>query len=79
MDIEVDEVEQLVHPCNGYSGSAQFIPRSCSRLEELNLFVHEMDMDEVEKEEWVCKELKTLRFRVKGLYTKEGIIRTIAL
>lgn len=79
MNFEADEVAQLVRPSGAYNGSAQFIPRSCPRLEELNLYVHEMDMDEVEKEEWVCKELKSVRLRIKGLCTKEDIVRTIAL
>ncbi|KAF9541161.1 hypothetical protein EC957_003353 [Mortierella hygrophila] len=57
----------------------QLIPRGCPRLEILNLYPHEMDMDEVEMGEWVCKDLEVLHIRIKDLDTKDKMLRTIAL
>ncbi|KAF9134232.1 hypothetical protein BGW39_007703 [Mortierella sp. 14UC] len=57
----------------------QLIPRGCRKLKTLDIHLHEMDMDDVEMDEWVCKDLKTLRFRVKGLDTKDKILKAIAL
>ncbi|KAG0373721.1 hypothetical protein BGX24_011330 [Mortierella sp. AD032] len=57
----------------------QLIPRRCVQLERLNLHPYEMDIDVMEAAEWVCKDLKKLRIRVKGLDTKEQILRVIAL
>ncbi|KAF9908942.1 hypothetical protein EC991_009242 [Linnemannia zychae] len=57
----------------------QLIPRSCRMLRELEIHPHEMDMDDVEMDEWVCKDLESLSVRVKGLDTKEKILKVIAL
>ncbi|KAF9138983.1 hypothetical protein BGX30_008523 [Mortierella sp. GBA39] len=57
----------------------QLIPRCCSRLVSLCLMSHEMDMDVVERGEWACKNLMMLRIRVKGLDTKETILKAVAL
>ncbi|KAG0064104.1 hypothetical protein BGZ89_009368 [Linnemannia elongata] len=56
----------------------QLIPRGCPQLEVLSLHLHEMDMDEVERGEWACKSLKTLRVRIKGLDTKRAISKTLS-
>lgn len=56
----------------------QLIPRGCPQLEVLSLHLHEMDMDEVERGEWACKGLKTLRVRIKGLDTKKVISKTLS-
>ncbi|KAG0209839.1 hypothetical protein BGX33_005296 [Mortierella sp. NVP41] len=53
--------------------------QDCSRLETMDLHLHEMDMDEVEKGEWACKDLHSLRVRVKGLDTKDKILKAVAL
>jgi hypothetical protein len=57
----------------------QQIPRKCSQLQRLNFHQHEMEIDAIEAQEWVCKGLRKLRIRVKGLDTQEKIVRTIAL
>ncbi|KAF9918371.1 hypothetical protein FBU30_000236 [Linnemannia zychae] len=59
----------------------QLIPQRCVNLEVLSLHLHEMDMDEVESldKEWVCKGLKTLRVRIKGLDTKKKISGALSL
>ncbi|KAG0380666.1 hypothetical protein BGX24_006382 [Mortierella sp. AD032] len=57
----------------------ELIPKKCSQLQRLNFHRHEMDMDVVESGEWACKDLRKLRIRVKGLDTKEKILRAIAL
>ncbi|KAG9069443.1 hypothetical protein KI688_010345 [Linnemannia hyalina] len=57
----------------------QLIPRGCPRLQILNLYSHEMDMDEVEMGEWTCKDLEVLHIRIKDLDTKDKMLRTIAL
>jgi hypothetical protein len=56
----------------------QLIPRGCPHLEVLSLHLHEMDMDEVEKGEWACKNLRTLRVRIKGLDTKKKISKALS-
>ncbi|KAK3822343.1 MAG: hypothetical protein J3R72DRAFT_497254 [Linnemannia gamsii] len=38
-----------------------------------------MDVDVVDSEKWTCKDLKTLRIRIKYLDTKEKILKAIAL
>lgn len=57
----------------------QLIPRTCMGLRILDIHLHEMDMDVVEMGEWVCKDLKRLRIRIKGLDTRDRILETIAL
>ncbi|KAK3833066.1 MAG: hypothetical protein JOS17DRAFT_741430 [Linnemannia elongata] len=57
----------------------QLLPRSCTRLTELNLYPHVMDIDVVGTKAWNCKDLRTLRTRIKGLDTKERILRAIDL
>ncbi|KAF9930119.1 hypothetical protein FBU30_000869 [Linnemannia zychae] len=52
---------------------------SCPKLEILDLHLYEMEMDDIEGGEWVCKDLKKLRIRVYGLNTKESILRTVEL
>ncbi|KAK3838204.1 MAG: hypothetical protein J3R72DRAFT_183818, partial [Linnemannia gamsii] len=79
-DYEKEEVPWLQdknYLCD--SQRIQEIPRKCFQLQKLNLHQHEMRMDVVESGEWVCKDLRKLRIRVKGLDTKEKILRTIAL
>ncbi|KAG9069410.1 hypothetical protein KI688_010312 [Linnemannia hyalina] len=57
----------------------QLIPRTCKGLRILDIHLHEMDMDVVEMWEWVCKDLRKLRVRVKGLDTRDRILETIGL
>lgn len=57
----------------------QQILRSCPKLEHFDLSSHEMDMDEMEQGEWVCKDLTTFRVRIKGLGDKEMILKAIKL
>ncbi|KAG0376114.1 hypothetical protein BGX24_008263 [Mortierella sp. AD032] len=78
-DFEEDNVAAVSNRFRESSQSLQLIPRSCPQLQVLNLYPHEMDMDEVEKGEWVCKNLRTLYIRVRGLDTTEKIAKAIAL
>ncbi|KAK3828115.1 MAG: hypothetical protein J3Q66DRAFT_321849 [Benniella sp.] len=59
--------------------SFQLIPQTCSRLESFMFPVFELDMDEIEKIEWTCVELKRLEFRIRGLDTNEKIDRATQL
>ncbi|KAF9134228.1 hypothetical protein BGW39_007699 [Mortierella sp. 14UC] len=78
-DYEEEAIPPILDQFRQFGRSMQLIPRGCSQLRTLNLHSHEMDMDDVEMDKWTCKELKTLRIRVKGLDTKEKILKTIAL
>ncbi|KAF8947963.1 hypothetical protein BGZ47_007101 [Haplosporangium gracile] len=76
------EKEEVVPVLDHFQTSGRFIqliPRCCPVLEVLDLYGHEMDMDAVEQSRWVCKDLKSLRIRIKGLNTKEKILKAIAL
>lgn len=80
-DLELEKAD-IPPVSTHFEGSArylQLIPRCCSQLEVLDLHFHEMDMDVVEQGRWVCKDIRTLRIRIKGLDTKEKIIKAIAL
>ncbi|KAG0276235.1 hypothetical protein BGZ95_007814 [Linnemannia exigua] len=48
-------------------------------MEILDLHAHEMDMDEVEMGDWICRDLKEIRLRVKGLNIKDNILKAIVL
>ncbi|KAK3838234.1 MAG: hypothetical protein J3R72DRAFT_493005 [Linnemannia gamsii] len=78
-DYEMDKVNPVSMQIAASSKMLQLIPRNCTQLEKLNLYPYEMDMDVVEAVEWVCKDLRKLRIRVKELNTKEKILKTIAL
>ncbi|KAG0271529.1 hypothetical protein BGZ95_000647 [Linnemannia exigua] len=78
-DYEKDEVPPVSDKIKVSDEMLQLIPRRCVQLERLNLHPYEMDVDVMEAAEWVCKDLKKLRIRVKGLDTKEQILRVIAL
>ncbi|KAF8949137.1 hypothetical protein BGZ47_010640 [Haplosporangium gracile] len=47
------------------ASSLQPILQSCPWLETLDVAAHEIDMDLVDMSEWICKDLKTLRIRVR--------------
>ncbi|KAG0271425.1 hypothetical protein BGZ95_000760 [Linnemannia exigua] len=78
-EVEAYEVAAVSNYFQESSLLLQLLPRECPLLDEFDIFLHEMDMDEVEQGEWVCKDLKTLRIRVKGLDTEEKILKAIAL
>ncbi|KAF9930121.1 hypothetical protein FBU30_000871 [Linnemannia zychae] len=65
----------------GYNHLLQQIPSSCPRLEKLDLPYcgMEMLMDDIEEGEWVCRDLTTLRIRIKELDTEEKIAKAIEL
>ncbi|KAG0277223.1 hypothetical protein BGZ95_006295 [Linnemannia exigua] len=77
-DYEMDKVNPVSLQIAASNKMLQLIPRSCTHLKRLNPYPYEMDMDVVEAAEWVCKDLRKLRIRVKGLDTKERILKTIA-
>ncbi|KAG0291148.1 hypothetical protein BGZ97_005977 [Linnemannia gamsii] len=79
MDFDADDVVAVSDHFQHSSQLLQLIPRGCMRLEVLNLYLHEMNMDEIEMGTWVCKDLKVLQIRIKGLDTKAKIHRAIEL
>ncbi|KAF9195043.1 hypothetical protein BGZ51_006009 [Haplosporangium sp. Z 767] len=76
---ERDELPVEVDHFQGSARALQLLPRSCPNLTTLNLEPHQMDMDFVEEEVWVCKGLRRLRVRILGLDTKEKVDRTLQL
>ncbi|KAF9922118.1 hypothetical protein FBU30_007807 [Linnemannia zychae] len=78
-DFWIDEVPYVSSRFDRWGYLLQQIPRSCAELEKLDLHLHEMDMDDIEEGEWVCKDLKKLRIRIKGLDTPETITKAIEL
>ncbi|KAF9910606.1 hypothetical protein EC991_006165 [Linnemannia zychae] len=78
-DYDKDEVPLVTDRGKVSDEMLQAIPRSCAQLQRLNLHPFEFDMDVIECKEWACKDLRKLRMRVKGLDTKEQILRAIAL
>ncbi|KAF9134234.1 hypothetical protein BGW39_007705 [Mortierella sp. 14UC] len=79
LELEMEGVPPVSSHFQASGRYLQLIPRGCSRLVVLDLHAHEMDMNEVDKGEWVCKDLMTLRIRVKDLDTKDKILKAIAL
>ncbi|KAF9928135.1 hypothetical protein BGZ67_007126 [Mortierella alpina] len=53
------------------------IPRLCPHLESFYFPLHEIDMDDIESDEWECKGLKELRIRIVGLNTAQQIDQAI--
>ncbi|KAF9546218.1 hypothetical protein EC957_009957 [Mortierella hygrophila] len=79
LDLEKADVAPVSTHFEGSAHYLQLIPRCCSRLDTLDLHFHEMDMDVVEQGSWVCKDIRKLRIRVKGLDTEEKILKAVAL
>ncbi|KAK3845511.1 MAG: hypothetical protein J3R72DRAFT_502117 [Linnemannia gamsii] len=78
-DFDKEEVAPVSNLSQALSRLLQLIPRGCSQLNILDLHTYEMDMTEVELFPWICKNLVTLRIRVKGLDSKDKILKAIAL
>ncbi|KAF9364670.1 hypothetical protein BGX34_000771 [Mortierella sp. NVP85] len=72
---EIPEVESI--STGGWI--IQSLPRHCNRLQKLQLSSYEMDMDDIERADWGCRNLEELYIRVRGLDTKEKINRAIQL
>ncbi|KAF9993934.1 hypothetical protein BGZ80_000454 [Entomortierella chlamydospora] len=66
-------------PCPTTRWAIQMLPRLCAKLRIFSMTLHEMDMDDVEKGEWMCGELTTLNIRIRGLDTKNKINQVIQL
>ncbi|KAG9069481.1 hypothetical protein KI688_010384 [Linnemannia hyalina] len=79
LDLEEANIAPVSTHFEGSSQYLQLIPRCCSRLDILDLHFQEMNMDVVEQGSWVCKDISTLRIRIKGLDTEEKILKAIAL
>jgi hypothetical protein len=79
LDLENEAVAAVSDHFQASSRFLQLIPRGCPQLEVFDLHSHEMDIDAVEQSEWACKNLRSLRCRVKGLDTKEKILKSIEL
>ncbi|KAG0217760.1 hypothetical protein BGX33_009639 [Mortierella sp. NVP41] len=78
-NFDSDEVPPVLRHSQASGHLLQLIPRHCSQLETLDLHLQEMEIGEIEMSEWACKNLRTLRIRIKGLDTKDKILKTIAL
>ncbi|KAF9930117.1 hypothetical protein FBU30_000867 [Linnemannia zychae] len=76
---ETEDLMNITRVFNVSTHHLQWIPRTCSRLEKLDFHLHEVNMDDIEADEWVCKDLKKLATRIQGLDTKEKIKRAIDL
>ncbi|CAO3567034.1 unnamed protein product [Mortierella alpina] len=76
---QTEKVLELKDPLEDETWMVQCIPQRCERLEEFFLPEHAMNMDEVEKKEWRCRNLKDLRIRVQGIDTAEAIDRVVAI
>ncbi|KAF9434016.1 hypothetical protein BGZ76_008678 [Entomortierella beljakovae] len=77
---DIYEENQIYIPWDHLQTSSwmiQLIPRVCHKLEEFIMTYHIMDMNEVEKGQWVCRNLKDLKMGIKGLDTIEKINATI--
>jgi hypothetical protein len=51
----------------------QFIPSHCRQLKKFSFPEHEMDMDDIDRFPWVCRDLEELHIRIKDLNTKDLI------
>ncbi|KAF9364681.1 hypothetical protein BGX34_000782 [Mortierella sp. NVP85] len=56
-----------------------FLPRHCAQLKTLHLPLFEMQMKDIEKTNWICHDLGSLRIRIQGLDTKEKVDRSLQL
>ncbi|KAF9134226.1 hypothetical protein BGW39_007697 [Mortierella sp. 14UC] len=83
MDMEAEQVAYTEKEHQGGGGRLGtfllLFPQLCSKLETLELNAHEMDMDIIDRAEWICKDLRTLKIRIQALDTQEKILKTIAL
>ncbi|KAF9434952.1 hypothetical protein BGZ76_007148 [Entomortierella beljakovae] len=57
----------------------QTLLRLCPRLTTFEFPLYEMDMDDIEKGEWICDGLEELHIRIRGLDTKDAISRALQL
>ncbi|KAF9922116.1 hypothetical protein FBU30_007805 [Linnemannia zychae] len=78
-DFNTDKMFKASRSYDKWGHLLEQIPRSCSKLEELDLHLYEMKLDDVEDAGWVCMDLKILWIQIKGLDTKEKIMRAIEL
>ncbi|KAG0000942.1 hypothetical protein BGZ79_005289 [Entomortierella chlamydospora] len=79
LKLESSEPFEVGGQCAVLRRSIQMIPCVCAKLKDFRMVQQEIDMDEVEKTEWVCIDLKSLRIRIRGLDTKDKINRAIEL
>ncbi|KAF9930118.1 hypothetical protein FBU30_000868 [Linnemannia zychae] len=76
---ETDKVSQIQTSHDSRSYTILQIPTTCSKLEKLDLWSFEIDMCDIDDDEWICKDLKDLRMRIRKLNTKERIVKAIEL
>ncbi|KAI1310793.1 hypothetical protein EDD11_003670 [Mortierella claussenii] len=72
-DDEVPYVDDWLHD----SWMIHMLLSRCPKVVGIELPAHIMDMDVVEQFPWACRGLKELRIRIKGLATKELIMKVI--
>ncbi|KAF9396054.1 hypothetical protein BGX21_009681 [Mortierella sp. AD011] len=78
-NFESNEPPAITTPCPTTRWAIQMLPRLCTKLKIFSMALHEMDMDDIEKGEWMCRELTTLNIRIRGLDTRNKINRAIQL
>ncbi|KAG0314672.1 hypothetical protein BGZ99_007933 [Dissophora globulifera] len=57
----------------------QSLLRICYKLKIFNVQQHVMDLDDIEREPWVCTDLEDIAFRIRGLDTRDKIERAILI
>ncbi|KAG0248706.1 hypothetical protein BG011_009989 [Mortierella polycephala] len=80
-DKQTTERDELPHEDDHFQNGRvmQFLPCSCPNLQTLALERHQMDIDHVEESEWACKQLRSLRVRIRGLDTEGKVDRALQL
>ncbi|KAF8925859.1 hypothetical protein EDD21DRAFT_406498 [Dissophora ornata] len=76
---EQEDVHEVEDHLQGHSWMMQILPQICYRLKTMMFPWHEINISEVEKTSWNCKDLTVLHIRIADLNTKEKISRTIQL
>ncbi|KAI7816072.1 hypothetical protein BC939DRAFT_497686 [Gamsiella multidivaricata] len=73
---DVANVGRTYDRLQGYNCYIQELLRCCTRLRTISFPLEGMDINEIEKAQWPCKDLEILQIRIRGLDTKETIDRT---
>jgi hypothetical protein len=79
LNVGSNEALTITTPCSTARWAIQMMARLCIKLRILKLPSHEMDMDDIEKGDWVYRDLKTPYIRIRGLDSKDKIDQTLLL
>ncbi|KAF8925860.1 hypothetical protein BGZ58_000417 [Dissophora ornata] len=74
-----DEVPEIDNSLQDPNWMIQMIPQLCSNLTSIHLYRYEINMDEVDRTNWTCSRLTSLRIRIQDLDTKEKIDRALRM